>query len=250
MRYTSDEINRMSWTEWVETMAKELNSAGYRKMVRDNQTGEWSRIGEYNALEPKMFVMLIDDSSAISYLKSIGLLNNGRCPMCGDRTFNNPGRFTNHRDNNIHFQICQNCATTGIKRKRSSLSSIVIFGSILAVLLYFTDTVFMPNQDWLYYFIITILFSVLGAPNLGENGRATRITGLTTIGIFIFGITRFWRADNWWYILVAFAISLFGILPFATLVDTYFYGRGQEYTRFISRIIAFILIITTFCMVY
>ena len=157
MRYTSDEINRMSWTEWVETMAKELNSAGYRKMVRDNQTGEWSRIGEYNALEPKMFVMLIDDSSAISYLKSIGLLNNGRCPMCGDRTFNNPGRFTNHRDNNIHFQICQNCATTGIKRKRSSLSSIVIFGSILAVLLYFTDTVFMPNQDWLYYFIITIL---------------------------------------------------------------------------------------------
>ena len=170
--------------------------------------------------------------------------------MCGERTFNNPGRFTNHRDENIHFQICQNCATKGIERKRSSLSSIIIFYAILSVLLYFTDTVFMPHQEWLYFAIGAAFFSILGAPNRGENGSQTMTTGFSTIGIFIFFITRFWRADHWWYTILVGAICLFGILPFATMVDSYFYGRGQEYTRFFARIISVILVITSFCVAY
>ena len=30
MKYTSSQINAMSWKEWTETMAKELNDAGFR----------------------------------------------------------------------------------------------------------------------------------------------------------------------------------------------------------------------------
>lgn len=116
MKYTSEQINSMSWLEWCETMAEELNSAGFKARGYNTTLGRWQDNYEpYRvADEPKLFILgTVDGSEEIDYLKSIGLLNNGRCPMCGNPINGKPGRFTSGYDHSMHFQICQNCVNRG-----------------------------------------------------------------------------------------------------------------------------------------
>lgn len=79
MKYTSEQINKMSWQEWNETMAEELNRKGFKAKEFNSDEHRWTKTGKYVAGDdPKLFVLgAIEDSEAISYLKDIGLLNNG-----------------------------------------------------------------------------------------------------------------------------------------------------------------------------
>lgn len=124
MKYSSSQVRAMSEKEWVEAMASELNAAGFKARGLNPNTNRWEdnfepfRVG----LEPKAstFVMGgIEDSQAIEYLKSVGLLNNGRCPMCGGPINGTPARFTSGYDSSYHFQICQSCCSHG---KRTSVN--------------------------------------------------------------------------------------------------------------------------------
>ncbi len=125
MKYTSEQINRMSWQEWNEIMARELNENGYKAKEYNSAEHRWTKTGMYKAgNDPKLFVLgKIEDSDAISFLKNVGLLNNGRCPMCGGPIHGNPGRFTSGYDYNYHFQICQNCVKTRGRTRNAGTSS-------------------------------------------------------------------------------------------------------------------------------
>ena len=85
MKYTSSQINAMSWKEWTETMAKELNDAGFRTngvKILDDGTLEKGLVPFSVNGEPKYFLLgSVDKAEESEYLKSLGLLNNGRCPM-------------------------------------------------------------------------------------------------------------------------------------------------------------------------
>lgn len=135
MKYTSEQINKMSWQEWNETMAEELNQKGFKTKEFNSDEHRWEKTGKYKAGDdPRFFVLgTIEDSDAISYLKNVGLLNNGRCPMCGAPINNNPGRFTSGYDQSYHFQICQNCAKSrgGLKKRTSMSESGCIVAQIL-----------------------------------------------------------------------------------------------------------------------
>ena len=116
MKYTSEEINRISWQEWNELMAKELNEAGFR---RECTYGGEKYTSPYEADdEPMLFIHGLGEEE-VNYLKSVGLLNNGRCPQCGRPINGNPGRFTSGFNHNLHFQICQTCVSRG---KRTSVN--------------------------------------------------------------------------------------------------------------------------------
>lgn len=119
MKYTSEQINAMSWREWTETMAKELNGAGFQYKGIGNKLESYSVGKEEDG--PKLFLLgSVENSEEITYLKNIGLLNNGRCPMCGNKIVGTPGRFISGYDSNYHFQVCQHCIN---KRKRVSVNS-------------------------------------------------------------------------------------------------------------------------------
>jgi hypothetical protein len=136
MKYTSEQVCQMSWAEWNDIMAKELNEAGFRARGFNPDSGKWENNRElYNAdsLEPKFFILgTVDGASEFDHLKKVGLLNNGRCPMCGEPILGNPGRFTSGYDCNAHFQICQNCANIG---RRTSLNPANNKGCFIALLL-------------------------------------------------------------------------------------------------------------------
>lgn len=110
-KYTSQQINSLSWQEWNELMAKELNAAGYKAKEFDGR--KWVRTGYYKAdsSDPAYFSLELDEDG-LDYLKEIGLVNNGRCLQCGNPIYGNPGRFTDGFNHNFHYQICQNCVRT------------------------------------------------------------------------------------------------------------------------------------------
>lgn len=117
MKYTAEQVKAMSWREWAETMARELNEAGFKHVgiTSDPETHALRKeLKPYSVEEdadgPKLFLLgSVESSKEIDYLKNIGLLNNGRCPMCGNMINGSPGRFTSGYDPNYHFQVCQNC---------------------------------------------------------------------------------------------------------------------------------------------
>lgn len=86
-----------------------------------------------SAIHSIFFMGGIRDSKALEYLKSIGLVDNGRCPICGNMMEDNPGRFTSGYDSSFHFQICQSCARHG---KRTSVNPANNSGCMLALLLF------------------------------------------------------------------------------------------------------------------
>lgn len=118
MKYSSSQIRSMSWQQWNETMANELNSAGFKARGYNPELHKWQdNYKEYDAGdEPKLFILgVVDGTREINHLKSVGLLNNGRCPMCGGPINGSPARFTSGFDSNMHFQICQSCCNHGKK---------------------------------------------------------------------------------------------------------------------------------------
>lgn len=110
-KYTANQINHLTWHEWNELMAKELNDAGFKAKEFDGT--KWERTGKYSAdpYEPQQFKLDLD-VPALNYLKQIGLVNNGRCMECGNPINGSPGRFTNGFNHDFHYQICQDCART------------------------------------------------------------------------------------------------------------------------------------------
>ncbi len=106
----------MTWHQWNETMAKELNEAGFKARGFNSKLGKWvDNYCDYSApSDPELFILgEVDGVKEIDYLKEIGLLNNGRCPDCGKPINGMPARFTSGSNHNMHYQICQSCCNKG-----------------------------------------------------------------------------------------------------------------------------------------
>lgn len=132
MKYTKEDVLGMSWQNWNETMAKELNDKGF--------TCNWGREPRpyQGNINPKDFILGevgSDRRDEIEYLKSLGLLNNGRCPLCGKPIVSNLGRFTSGFDSSIYFDICNDCAGAKGRGKVSTLDSLYLNGGCLTTLL-------------------------------------------------------------------------------------------------------------------
>lgn len=135
IKYTTQQVRQMSWFQWNDTMAKELNAAGFKRRGINKETGRWEDNYEpfhADSDDPSLFIFTLKNANEYEYLKNIGLLNNGRCPMCGNPIETSPGRFTSGFDANVHFQICQNCCNEG---KRISINPAHNSGCIITLLL-------------------------------------------------------------------------------------------------------------------
>ena len=117
MYYTSSQVRNMTYEQWMDTIAKELNAAGFKARGYNSETGKWQdNFALYEVRDYESFFMGgISDVNALEYLKSIGLVNNGRCPECGNNIYDNSGRFTSGFNSSYHFQICQDCVNRGRK---------------------------------------------------------------------------------------------------------------------------------------
>lgn len=131
----------MTEKEWIETMVKELNAAGFKRRGFNSETEQWEdncAPYEVNRLSPTVSNLILGalnrDEKPLEYLKSIGLINNGRCPMCGESIEGTPCRFTNGYNHDFHFQICNSCYSRGRKTSLNPAQNSGC-GCVLALLL-------------------------------------------------------------------------------------------------------------------
>lgn len=134
MKYSAEELNNMSYSEWMETIAKELNEAGFKGEGYSKEYGRFMRnIAPYEVGDVRYFFMgSINDYKAMDYLKSIGLVNNGRCPMCGSPIKGTPSRFTDGTNPSLNFHICSSCRREG---QRTSVNPANNTGCLFALAL-------------------------------------------------------------------------------------------------------------------
>ncbi|MBR2777337.1 MAG: hypothetical protein IKD75_09590 [Prevotella sp.] len=100
-KYTRDQVKAMTQDEYESAICNELNAAGYRH--------EFNGVShEYQPDESTFGGAIVFDSDAVNYLKGIGLINNGKCPMCGRNEEELRYRFT-YQDGQSNYHVCKRC---------------------------------------------------------------------------------------------------------------------------------------------
>ena len=75
MKYAREQVKAMTQDEYESAICKELNDAGFRHVFHGEQL-------EYYPDESTFGGSIVFDPEAVNYLKRVGLLDNGKCPMC------------------------------------------------------------------------------------------------------------------------------------------------------------------------
>ena len=115
MKYSSEDLNGMSYPEWMETICKELNEAGFKGDGFSPEKHKFVKnYSPYEVHDARYFFMgSLNDYKAMDYLKSIGLVDNGRCPLCGAQIKGTPSRYTYGLNPKLNFHICSSCRRDG-----------------------------------------------------------------------------------------------------------------------------------------
>jgi len=101
MKYAREQVKAMTQDEYESAICKELNDAGFRHEFHGEQL-------EYHPDESTFGGAIVYDSDAVNYLKGIGLINNGKCPMCGRNEEELRYRFT-YNEGYSNYHVCKHC---------------------------------------------------------------------------------------------------------------------------------------------
>ena len=129
-RYTRDQVKAMTRDVYESVICNELNAAGFRSEFQ----------GEYFEYEPDEFVFggsVVFDPNAVNYLKKIGLIDNGKCPMCSEREEDLQYKLQN-QNSGVVYHVCKSCYKKYAKQeraKRGCISCLVII-VIIALLIW------------------------------------------------------------------------------------------------------------------
>lgn len=110
---------KLMFTELIEHDIKDRNYKEFVYYEEDPNTCFWADI--------------VPHFKAVEFLKEKGLLNNGICPLCGERPITNTFNFTSGFDERIKFHICKDCYNTG---NRNSINPRNREGCYIATLCY------------------------------------------------------------------------------------------------------------------
>ena len=109
-KYTREQVKAMSQVEYESAICKELNDAGFRQEFH----GESS---EYQPDESTFGGGIVFDSKAVDYLKGIGLIDNGKCPMCSVKEDELEYRLQNPHSGAI-YHVCKSCYKQFARQER------------------------------------------------------------------------------------------------------------------------------------
>lgn len=91
----------MTQDEYESAICKELNDAGFREKFNGKQS-------EYYPDKFTFGGAIVSDPDAVEYLKRVGLLDNGKCPMCSVREDDLMYKLQNQRSGAI-YHVCKSC---------------------------------------------------------------------------------------------------------------------------------------------
>lgn len=98
-KYSREQVKAMSQTEYESLICKELNEAGFRTTYGER---------EYVPSDAVFGGGIVRDLQAVEFLRKIGLVDNGKCPMCSIREDNIEYRLQNHQSGAM-YHVCKSC---------------------------------------------------------------------------------------------------------------------------------------------
>ena len=110
MKYTREQVKAMTQDEYESAICDELNAAGFRSEFH----GEFH---EYQPDESTFGGAIVFDPKAVEYLKQIGLLDNGKCPMCSVKEDELEYRLQNPHSGAI-YHVCKSCYKQFARQER------------------------------------------------------------------------------------------------------------------------------------
>ena len=129
MRYSRDQVKAMTQDEYESAICNELNAAGFRQEIHGEQL-------EYHPDESTFGGAIVFDPEAVNHLKRMGLLDNGKCPMCSIREDDMMYKLQNQQSGAV-YHVCKKCYKQYAQQERAKrgcgccLGTIVIIGLII-----------------------------------------------------------------------------------------------------------------------
>ncbi len=120
MKYSREDVKSMYPITYRELICEELNNAGFQHEFQ----GEWMG---YTPDYSTFGGVIVKDGQAVRYLKMIGLINNGKCPWCGERE--DTIQYSLTPDHGVSFHVCKRCYNQHCiqeRHKRGCCSCIVL----------------------------------------------------------------------------------------------------------------------------
>lgn len=170
MKYSEEQLSELKYKDYILLMAKELNDNGYTDDNGKPYSVSTNVHGDFVSDFSIGFVLSLKDPKAVDFLKEIGLLNNGRCPLTGLLISNGCRRiYTSENSKSITFEI--NTAwdeANKVKRNWGCLLSpiIIIIGIVLGCMNNFDSNVWWIIGGGISLFVLSGLY---GGANFGNN---------------------------------------------------------------------------------
>ena len=148
-KYSTRSINSLSVIEWNNLIIKELNSKNIKSTSPDEgkDTEGLKAIYKDEIFVPIQYSTKKDlsklDKEEIDNLKQLGLLNNSRCPYCGNEINNNPIDYRN-KSKDLSYHICSKCSKRLLRNKTIGIILNIIGIYLIFCLIYF---VIISNID-------------------------------------------------------------------------------------------------------
>ena len=130
MKYTKSQVRDMSPMEYWEAMCQELKKAGFQGQ-RGNRPPH-----DYEPFDAVFGGDIVFNLDAVHYLQNMGLLDNGKCPMCGIRE--DAVNYALSYQNGATFHVCKNCYKQYArqeKQKRGCACCLIVL-AVLGVIIY------------------------------------------------------------------------------------------------------------------
>lgn len=169
MKYSREDLCELSYKNYILAMEKELNAEGYRNdgkpyEVSTNVNGDF--VSDFS----RAFVLNIKDMKAMQYLKDIGLIDNGRCPLTGLMiTDSTRAIYTSECNSNIKYEINKEWIEYN-KVKRNWGCFVGLFICVASIFVLFSEGL----GSAFYYTLgtgvaLVVLFSMYGGTKFGNN---------------------------------------------------------------------------------
>jgi len=169
MKYSKDYLNNLTYKDYILLMAEELNNNGFTDKGKKYEVSTDVN-GNFVSDFFRGFVLSLEDKGAVDFLKEIGLLNNGRCPLTGLMYSQlSQTSYTSEHNPAINYDINRKWLEyTKEKKNWGCLFSIpvIIVGIVVGIINGFSTIALVTMGIGV---LIAILAGMYGLANFGNN---------------------------------------------------------------------------------
>lgn len=187
MKYSREDIELLMYKDYILLMAEELNNNGFTDNGKRYEVGT-NVNGNFVSDFSRGFILALKDQKATDFLKEIGLLNNGRCPLTGLMISSaSKTTFTSEYNSSITYDISSTWLEyTKTKRNWGCCISpaIIVAGIVLGIVNSFNVYTYSTIGLGI---LIAVLSGMYGGTKLGDNWNKLCLSnelGINTATLF------------------------------------------------------------------